>query len=64
MLYWDDQTQPPGLVFYLLDNSFADVTIADYPKDAKYRSSNKGAASSSSRPKSPSTGKLLWHAVS
>ena len=23
MLYWDDQMQPPGLVFYLLDNSFA-----------------------------------------
>ena len=64
MLYWDDQMQPPGLVFYLLDNSFASVTLADYPKVAKYRASNKGAASSSSSSKAPSTGELLWHAVS
>ena len=64
MLYWDNQMRPPGLVFYLLDNSFADVTIADYPKVAKHRARSKGAASSSSSSEPPSTGELLWHAVS
>ena len=63
MLYWDDQMQPPGLKFYLLDNTFADVRIADYPKEAKYRRSNRGAASSSSSSKPPTTGELLWQAV-
>ena len=63
MLHWDDQLQPPGLVFYLLDDTLTSVTIADYPQFAKNRRKKQGAPSLSSGP-GPPPGELLRHAVS
>ena len=63
MLHWDDQLQPPGLVFYLLDDTLTSVTIADYPEFARDRRKNQGAASLASGPGLP-PGESLRHAVS
>ena len=62
MLLWDNQLQPPGLVFHLLDNTLNNVSIAEYPQVAKKRRRRLGAASLSSSPGLPS-GELLWRAV-
>ena len=63
MLLWDDQLQPPGLVFHLLDSTLNNVSIAEYPQVAKKRRRRLGAVSLSSSPGLPS-GELLWRAVS